>query len=82
MLRVSHDELRSLKSEVKQFMSERDGEDPEPKYTFIVIQKRHNTRLLRRMEKDKPVVNKDLTPAETDVAVAAVKQWEADMKES
>lgn len=82
MLRVSHDELRSLKSEVKQFMSERDGEDPEPKYTFIVIQKRHNTRLLRRMEKDKPVVNKDLTPAETDVAVAAVKQWEEDMKES
>lgn len=70
MLRVSHDELRSLKREVEQFLAERCKSETVPKYTFIVIQKRHKTRLFRKIDQERP---KDKEEA---------KQWDEDKKES
>ncbi|EFO91703.1 hypothetical protein CRE_06051 [Caenorhabditis remanei] len=70
MLRVSHDELKSLKSEVNVFLSERHLNEPEPKYTFIVIQKRHKTRIHRKIEEKRPETEDE------------AKRWDDDMKES
>uniref|UniRef100_A0A8R1HLI5 Piwi domain-containing protein n=1 Tax=Caenorhabditis japonica TaxID=281687 RepID=A0A8R1HLI5_CAEJA len=71
MLRVSHDELRSLKMEVSRCLRERGTPDsPHPKYTFIVVQKRHNTRIFRQIDEKRP----------SDPEASA--RWDTDMKES
>lgn len=70
MLRVSHSELKSLRSEVSRFLEERGGSETVPKYTFIVIQKRHKTRLFRKIEKERPEDEEE------------AKRWDEDMKES
>ncbi|EGT31762.1 hypothetical protein CAEBREN_03666 [Caenorhabditis brenneri] len=70
MLRVSHTELRSLNNEVNKFLDERGKSELAPKYTFIVIQKRHKTRLIREIDEKRPKDEKE------------AKQWEEDMKES
>ncbi|EGT40273.1 CBN-RDE-1 protein [Caenorhabditis brenneri] len=70
MLRVSHDELKSLKNEVDRFIGERGRSETVPKYTFIVIQKRHKTRLFRKIDEKRPINEEE------------AKQWDEDMKES
>ncbi|CAO4380624.1 unnamed protein product [Caenorhabditis nigoni] len=70
MLRVSHDELRSLKAEVERFLKERGKNERIPEYTFIVLQKRHKTRLFRKIENERP---KD---------EEAAKRWDEELKTS
>ncbi|CAI2353148.1 unnamed protein product [Caenorhabditis sp. 36 PRJEB53466] len=70
MLRVSHDELRSLRNEVTLFLAQRGAGEPEPMYTFIVVQKRHRTRFMRKMS--------DKRPADEEAA----KRWDNEEKES
>ncbi|PIC28456.1 hypothetical protein B9Z55_020363 [Caenorhabditis nigoni] len=70
MLRVSHDELRSLKAEVERFLKERGKNEQIPEYTFIVLQKRHKTRFFRKIENERP---KD---------EEAAKRWDEELKAS
>lgn len=70
MLRTSHLELKTLKSEVQKFLEERGQNEQYPNFTYIIIQKRHKTRLFRKIDDKKPEDKEE------------AKMWEEDMKES